>query len=297
MSDLNPDIAADVVAACQAGTEEAVDALGRSLDGEFALTVGEAGTYSSDVAGLDGPGLAIVLKFGDVGMAIMLPEASGVLPEWYASPDPTGESKLSTLAQELSMLLVPESLIADAFEAAHVESLQEALARGTVAEDAAWVPLTLQSGENSGQLSLVWPLAAPDAVLPAAEAEPEPAAPAPSNRDDSPAPVAEQGQPPAPRIHDFSQLPGYARSLLKIKVSVSVRLATRKESVQEVVELATGSIIQFDKGCEEQLHLLIGEQCIAEGEAVKVGDKFGFRVNSMLMPEEHFLKARRPQAG
>ena len=73
---------------------------------------------------------------------------------------------------------------------------------------------------------------------------------------------------------------------------VSVVLATKKESVQDVVELAPGTIIKFSKSCEESLHLYVGDQQVAEGEAVKVGDKFGFRVTAMTLPDEHFLKMR-----
>ena len=51
-----------------------------------------------------------------------------------------------------------------------------------------------------------------------------------------------------------------------------------------VIGLAPGSIIKFDKGCEEMLRLLVGENAVAIGEAVKVGEKFGFRVTSMVMP-------------
>jgi len=96
---------------------------------------------------------------------------------------------------------------------------------------------------------------------------------------------------------DFSSLPAYSRSLLKIQVPVRVILASRKESLKDIVELAPGTIIKFDKACDELLHLHVGDQPVAEGEAVKVGDKFGFRVLAMLMPEEHFLKVRRTKAG
>jgi flagellar motor switch/type III secretory pathway protein FliN len=83
--------------------------------------------------------------------------------------------------------------------------------------------------------------------------------------------------------------------LLKIPVPVSVNLAVKKETVQEVVELVPGSIIKFEKGCDELLHMVVGGQTIAEGEAVKIGDKFGFRVTAMVMPEEHFIPVQRPR--
>ena len=83
MSELTPEFAAEVVAACQAGAEEAAGALSRSLDAEFTLSVGEASSYRPDTApeGFDGAGLAVLMKFGDVGVTALLPEASGLLPE------------------------------------------------------------------------------------------------------------------------------------------------------------------------------------------------------------------------
>lgn len=290
MSELTPELAAEVVAACGAGAEEATGALGRALDGEFTLAVGEAASYTADAppAGFDGPGLAVLMKFGEVGLAAIIPESSGLLPEWYADPDPTGESKLSTLAQELSMLLVPESLMADSFAAARVEQVSSALTAAGLADDAALVPLELGSGDEQAQLSVIWPLAAPDGLIPVAEEIEESVAEAPT-------PVASVAVPTGPL--DFSRLPGFSRSLLKISVPVSVVLAAKKESLCDVVELASGSIIQFEKGCEELLHLYVGDQPVAEGEAVKVGDKFGFRVTAMVMPDEHFMRVPPKSTG
>ena len=55
------------------------------------------------------------------------------------------------------------------------------------------------------------------------------------------------------------------------------------------MELGPGSIIQFTKSCEDLLELNVENQVIAQGEAVKVGDKFGLRITSMVLPEERFL--------
>ena len=79
--------------------------------------------------------------------------------------------------------------------------------------------------------------------------------------------------------------------------AISGHLAAKKETVQEVVEIAPGSIIKFNKGCDELLQMVVGGQAVAEGEAVKIGEKFGFRVTAMLHPSEHFLSARKPKAG
>jgi flagellar motor switch protein FliM len=66
------------------------------------------------------------------------------------------------------------------------------------------------------------------------------------------------------------------------------------------MELGPGSIIQFEKSCEEMLELDVGGQAVATGEAVKVGDKFGLRIHSIVLPEERFAPLRaagRPGGG
>ena len=83
-------------------------------------------------------------------------------------------------------------------------------------------------------------------------------------------------------------LPPYTKSLLRIKVPVVVTLAQKRQTLDRVIELSPGSIIQFDKSCEEMLELEVGNHALAAGEAVKVGDKFGLRITSILMPGERF---------
>ncbi len=83
-------------------------------------------------------------------------------------------------------------------------------------------------------------------------------------------------------------LPPYTRSLLRIRVPVVVTLARKRQALGKIVELGPGSIIQFDKSCEELLELSVGDHPVASGEAVKVGDKFGLRILTMTLPGERF---------
>jgi flagellar motor switch protein FliN/FliY len=82
----------------------------------------------------------------------------------------------------------------------------------------------------------------------------------------------------------ISDLPLYARGLLKIRVPVRVTLASQRKPIQEIIELGPGSIVKFDKTCDEPLELCVGDRPIATGEVVKVGDKFGLRVGGLLAP-------------
>lgn len=297
MADLNPEIAALVVEACKANAGEAAGALGRALGGTFNLQVGEAGSYDAGAAptGFDGPGLMLLFRVGDVGMAVALPATSGLVPDWCAAPDATGESKLATLAQELSMLLVPESIEFGEFRASHLDNLTDAIARAKVATGAELVAIELASGETSGQLSLIWPLEAPAELLVVAAEVSAGSTTEAKTQAVGKAPKATRSPEAAAAPRGLESLPKYSQSLLKIQVPVSVQLAAKKEPVHEVITLAPGSIIKFEKGCEELLQMIVGEHTIAEGEAVKIGDKFGFRVTSMLMPREHFVPVKKPR--
>lgn len=74
----------------------------------------------------------------------------------------------------------------------------------------------------------------------------------------------------------------YAHSLLQISVPVHVKLASQRTSIQEIIELGPGSIVKFEKTCDQPLELVVGDRTIAEGEVIKIGDKFGVRIRGLV---------------
>lgn len=308
MADLTPSVAAEVVEACRGGAAEAAEALQRALDLENAtIEVGDPGAVAMSALpeGFDGAGLAIVLTTGGVAAIFVVAEASGIVPEWTAAPDPTGQSKLTTLAQELGMILLPEQFMPEDFQAGRVKNLKGALARGGIADGAALVPLNITAGVKKASALLVFPAPKPAGVIGAATPEPPAAKPAPQPAAPKPIPkpaakptatpsFSQPAQTRKPRIVSLDQLPAYSRSLLRIKVPVVVTLAHKRQSLNQIMELGPGSIIQFEKSCEEMLELDVGGRSVATGEAVKVGDKFGLRINAITMPEERFERVGGP---
>ncbi len=308
MASLSPEIIGDVVAACKAGATEAESALGRALDGKFKLAVGRPGSLDPNnlPEGFDGPGLAVVLIVGKAAALFMLPETSGLVPSWCAAPDATGQSKLTTLAQELGMILLPESVTPDDFKAARVKNLAGALARGTVASGAAMVPFELSGSKGPAATAmLVWPAGNPGGVIGAgagpAEGKPQAAAPAKPAAPAAKTPAATSAKTPATakpaigappkRPATVRTLPAYSKSLLRVRIPVVATLARKRQPLGSVLELGPGSIIHFEKSCEEMLDLEAGSCPIASGEAVKVGDKFGLRITSVRLPDERFQPA------
>ena len=303
MADLTPSVAAEVVEVCRTGAAEAAEALQRALGLEsVTIEVGDSGEVAmgSLPEGFDGAGLAVVMTTGGVAAIFAVSEASGLVPEWTANPDPTGESKLTTLAQELGMILLPEQFMPEDFKAGRAKNLKGALARGGIADGAAFVPLEITAGDKKGAALLVFPAPKPAGVIGAAAPEPPAAKPAPKPvpkpiSKPTAAPVFSQPTPQRrPQVVSVSQLPAYSKSLLKIKVPVVVTLAEKRQSLDQIMELGPGSIIQFEKSCEEMLQLDVGGRAVATGEAVKVGDKFGLRINAITMPDERFERVGGP---
>jgi flagellar motor switch/type III secretory pathway protein FliN len=243
---------------------------------------------------IGGAGIVVVMAGAEPGALVLIPESSGLLPPWCPSPDPTGQAKLDTLAQELGMQLIPESHFPTDTKTGYVKTLSGALARAVPAEGAAAIPLQLAlSPSVQGSAYLVWPVTKPATAMGAKQAAPAAAPPAPPAAKKMPLPAAKKAPPPPPPKPkqppaNPQALPQYAKSLLKIQVPVVVTLARKRQPLGRVLELGPGSILQFDKSCEEMLELDVGGLRVALGEAIKVGDKFGLRIVSMVLPEERF---------
>jgi flagellar motor switch protein FliN/FliY len=90
-------------------------------------------------------------------------------------------------------------------------------------------------------------------------------------------PVLHAQLPAAPTAPSETQL---AR-ILRLEVPIIVKLAERKLSVNEVMRLGAGAIIEFLKSSEEPLQLLVNNKAIGLGEAVKVGENFGLRITQI----------------
>lgn len=312
MAGLGPESVAAVLAACQAGGADAADAFGRTLDAKFQLTVGQPQQVDPGQlpAGFDGAGLAIVLQEGGIGVLALLPQSSGLIPSFAMPLDVVTVNRLNTLAQELGICLLPEANAPSQFRAGLVDHLGQAIVRSGVAAGAPLIPLTLQSGDASGQLALIWPAPTPDAVFEvsttpnASEAAPSlhgasahGAAADPSGIPAPVAPAGQEGSEPLPTsgtasprkpITSYEELPNYSRSLLRIQLPVRVTLAAARRPVNQIVRLAPGSILQFGKSCDDGLVLEVGRQAIALGEAVKVNEKFGLRIKEIVLPSERF---------
>src|SRR5881392_740443 len=69
--------------------------------------------------------------------------------------------------------------------------------------------------------------------------------------------------------------------ILHMQVPIIVKLAERKLTLAEVMRLGPGAIIEFMKSSDEPLELLINNKTIGVGDAVKVGENFGLKINQI----------------
>ncbi len=82
-----------------------------------------------------------------------------------------------------------------------------------------------------------------------------------------------------PAAPDAQQQPhGPLDRVLKLKVPVIVRLAERKMRLSEILGIQAGAIIEFETAFDAALDLLVNNKQVGQGQAVKVGEKFGLRV-------------------
>ena len=74
--------------------------------------------------------------------------------------------------------------------------------------------------------------------------------------------------------------------LLDIPLQVTVELGRTKRSVKEILELASGSIIELDKLAGEPVDILVNSRLIAKGEVVVIDENFGVRITDILSKAE-----------
>ncbi len=76
-------------------------------------------------------------------------------------------------------------------------------------------------------------------------------------------------------------VPTDLHTILKLSVPVIVQIGRRRMSMDDVLALGPGAIIELERKSEEELDLLANNKPIASGVAVKVGENFGIRVTAV----------------
>ena len=80
--------------------------------------------------------------------------------------------------------------------------------------------------------------------------------------------------------------------LLDVPLEVSVELGRARLSIQELLGLGPGSVVELDRLAGAPLDILVNARLLARGEAVVVNDKFGVRITDIVSPSERIARIR-----
>ena len=80
--------------------------------------------------------------------------------------------------------------------------------------------------------------------------------------------------------------------LLDVPLEVNVELGRTRMTIQDLLQLGPGSVIELDKVAGEALDILVNGRLVARGEAVVVNDKFGVRITDIVSPQERVARLR-----
>jgi flagellar motor switch protein FliN len=74
--------------------------------------------------------------------------------------------------------------------------------------------------------------------------------------------------------------------LLDVSLQVSVEVGRTRMTIQDLLQLGQGSVIELTKLAGEPLDVYINERLVARGEAVIVNEKFGVRITDIISQQE-----------
>jgi flagellar motor switch protein FliN/FliY len=72
--------------------------------------------------------------------------------------------------------------------------------------------------------------------------------------------------------------------VMDVELNVALRFGQRQLPLREVLELASGSVIELDRQVDDPVELLLDGKVIARGEAVIVDGNYGLRVTEVPQP-------------
>lgn len=79
--------------------------------------------------------------------------------------------------------------------------------------------------------------------------------------------------------------------VMDVELNVSLRFGQCKLPLREVLDLASGSVIELDRDVDDPVELLLDGKVIARGEAVIVDGNYGLRVTEIPQPiASHFIR-------
>jgi flagellar motor switch protein FliN/FliY len=72
--------------------------------------------------------------------------------------------------------------------------------------------------------------------------------------------------------------------VMEVELNVTLRFGQRQLALREVLELASGSVVELDRQVDEPIELILDGKVVARGEAVIIDGNYGMRVTQVLQP-------------
>lgn len=74
--------------------------------------------------------------------------------------------------------------------------------------------------------------------------------------------------------------------LLEVELDVTIELGRKKMSIQEVLQLGKGSVIELAKLAGEPVDIYVNQKQLAKGEVVVVDENFAIRITNLIEKSE-----------
>jgi flagellar motor switch protein FliN len=71
-------------------------------------------------------------------------------------------------------------------------------------------------------------------------------------------------------------------ALLDVSLPVVIEIGRTQMTVQEVLQLAPGSVVEIERAVGEPVDVYVGDRRFAQGEVVVVGEEYGVRITRVL---------------
>lgn len=80
--------------------------------------------------------------------------------------------------------------------------------------------------------------------------------------------------------------------LLDVPLEMVVELGRSEMQVKDVLDLASGSVVELDRMTSEPINVLVNGKLVARGEVVVVDESFGVRISHIVSPMERLAQLK-----
>lgn len=81
--------------------------------------------------------------------------------------------------------------------------------------------------------------------------------------------------------------------LYDLQLPVAIELGRTNMLIRDILRLARGSVIEFDRLASEPVDILVNGKKIAEGEVVVIDKHFGIRITTLTDPTDRLRSTKR----